>query len=64
MNIVSRLQNCYAQMQAGDIVGAERKWTKPHAGALVLFPSYMWHGTVPLKGSHTRTTLPIDVVPK
>jgi len=36
---------------------------QPKAGRLVLFPSYMWHGTIPFSGSATRLTLPFDVVP-
>jgi uncharacterized protein (TIGR02466 family) len=35
----------------------------PKKGRLVLFPSYMWHGTVPITGDATRMTLPFDVVP-
>ena len=36
----------------------------PAAGRLVLFPSYMWHGTVPLpEGDVSRLTLPFDAVP-
>ncbi|MGB0907950.1 MAG: putative 2OG-Fe(II) oxygenase, partial [Maricaulaceae bacterium] len=35
----------------------------PTPGRLVLFPSYMWHGTVPIEGKRTRLTLPFDVVP-
>ncbi len=36
----------------------------PNAGKLVLFPSYMWHGTVALpEGGSSRMTLPFDVVP-
>lgn len=36
----------------------------PAAGRLVLFPSYMWHGTVPLpEGETSRLTLPFDAVP-
>ncbi len=38
-------------------------FVQPKAGRLVLFPSYMWHGTVPFKGAETRLTLPFDVVP-
>ncbi len=41
-----------------------QKIIKPKAGTLVLFPSYMWHGTNPLQGNATRMTLPIDVVPR
>lgn len=36
---------------------------QPKVGRLVLFPSYMWHGTIPFSGSATRLTLPFDVVP-
>jgi Flp pilus assembly protein TadD len=35
----------------------------PLAGRLVLFPSYMWHGTNPIHGSETRTTIAFDAVP-
>lgn len=38
-------------------------FVQPKAGRLVLFPSYMWHGTIPFKGPDTRLTLPFDVVP-
>jgi tetratricopeptide (TPR) repeat protein len=40
---------------------AERM-VEPREGRLVLFPSYMWHGTVPFR-SGTRLTAPFDVVP-
>jgi tetratricopeptide (TPR) repeat protein len=36
---------------------------KPEPGLLVLFPSYMWHGTVPFSGSQTRLTISFDLVP-
>lgn len=36
---------------------------KPATGKLVLFPSYMWHGTVPFESSDTRLTIAFDVVP-
>ena len=39
------------------------KYVEPKAGRLVLFPSYMWHGTVPFSGNQTRLTLPFDVLP-
>jgi Flp pilus assembly protein TadD len=35
----------------------------PLAGRLVLFPSYMWHGTNPIHGSEPRTTIAFDAVP-
>ena len=36
---------------------------KPAEGMLVLFPSYMWHGTVPFHDKAARTTIAFDVVP-
>ena len=36
---------------------------KPEPGLLALFPSYMWHGTVPFSGDQTRLTIAFDVVP-
>jgi len=36
---------------------------KPQPGLLVLFPSFMWHGTNPIHGSVPRTTIAFDAVP-
>ena len=36
---------------------------KPEAGMLALFPSYMWHGTIPFGGDQPRLTIAFDVVP-
>jgi tetratricopeptide (TPR) repeat protein len=38
---------------------------RPMPGLLALFPSYMWHGTVPFAGTSedTRVTIAFDVVP-
>jgi tetratricopeptide (TPR) repeat protein len=36
---------------------------QPRPGTLVLFPSYMWHGTQPFGGEASRLTLAFDVVP-
>ncbi|HJP97157.1 MAG TPA: putative 2OG-Fe(II) oxygenase [Rhodanobacteraceae bacterium] len=40
-------------------------FVRPEPGLLVLFPSYMWHGTVPFPGEpgDTRLTMAFDVVP-
>lgn len=38
-------------------------FVKPEPGMLVLFPSYMWHGTVPFGGDQPRLTIAFDVVP-
>ncbi len=38
-------------------------FVKPSPGLLALFPSYMWHGTVPFSGDKPRLTFAFDVVP-
>lgn len=53
--------------ESGLNLGSEReciqKIVQPQPGLLVLFPSYMWHGTVPFTGERTRLTAPFDIVP-
>ncbi|HYJ34695.1 MAG TPA: putative 2OG-Fe(II) oxygenase, partial [Rhizomicrobium sp.] len=41
-----------------------RRAIQPRPGRLVLFPSYMWHGTIPFHDSTPRTTIAFDVVPE
>jgi tetratricopeptide (TPR) repeat protein len=41
-----------------------RRAVQPIPGRLVLFPSYMWHGTVPLRAPSPRTTIAFDAVPQ
>jgi uncharacterized protein (TIGR02466 family) len=41
-----------------------RRAIQPVPGTLVLFPSYMWHGTVPFRSAESRTTIAFDVVPR
>ena len=36
---------------------------QPAEGTLVLFPSYMWHGTTPIHGDQPRMTIAFDVIP-
>jgi hypothetical protein len=38
-------------------------FVEPEPGLLVLFPSYMWHGAVPLAGETPRLTFAFDLVP-
>jgi hypothetical protein len=38
-------------------------FVRPAAGMLVLFPSYLWHGTVPFAAGGPRLTAAFDVVP-
>jgi tetratricopeptide (TPR) repeat protein len=40
-----------------------RRAIQPRPGRLVLFPSYMWHGTVPFHSAQSRTTIAFDVIP-
>ncbi|HEV2561285.1 MAG TPA: tetratricopeptide repeat protein [Rhizomicrobium sp.] len=40
-----------------------RRVVQPAPGRLVLFPSYMWHGTVPFRSAQPRVTLAFDAVP-
>lgn len=39
------------------------KWIQPEAGVLVIFPSFMWHGTNPIHSGSVRVTSPFDAVP-
>jgi len=41
-----------------------RRSEQPAPGRLVLFPSYMWHGTVPFRSAEARTTIAFDAVPR
>jgi tetratricopeptide (TPR) repeat protein len=41
-----------------------RRTIQPAPGRLVLFPSYIWHGTVPFHDAAPRTTVAFDVVPE
>lgn len=43
---------------------AVRRKIQPKVGSLVLFPSYMWHGTIPFHSAQARTTIAFDVIPK
>ncbi len=42
---------------------APAHYVEPQEGTLVLFPSYLWHGTVPFDGDDTRVTVAFDAVP-
>lgn len=41
---------------------AAERFVQPTQGRLVLFPSYLWHGTTQIHGEHPRMTLAFDVV--
>ncbi|MFM7507212.1 MAG: putative 2OG-Fe(II) oxygenase, partial [Rubrivivax sp.] len=49
-----------------DFLGAAQvpaREVQPRPGRLVLFPSYMWHGTRPNRSSDARLTVAFDLVP-
>ncbi len=41
-----------------------KRYVQPKVGVLALFPSYIWHGTVPFTSDEHRTTIVVDIVPK
>jgi uncharacterized protein (TIGR02466 family) len=41
-----------------------QRTVQPEVGTLVLFPSYMWHGTVPFTSQQPRITVAFDLVPQ
>jgi hypothetical protein len=40
------------------------QFVQPKAGRLALFPSYVWHGTVPFHEDAERLTIAFDIVPR
>lgn len=40
-----------------------RRIEQPKAGRLVIFPSYMWHGTLPFESEKPRLTVAFDALP-
>jgi len=42
---------------------AAEHFVRPEPGLVVLFPSYMWHGTVPFRGPEGRLTIAFDLIP-
>lgn len=42
---------------------APRRVVQPQEGHLVLFPSYLWHGTTPFESSAPRVTVAFDSLP-
>ncbi|MDO9224107.1 MAG: putative 2OG-Fe(II) oxygenase [Caulobacter sp.] len=42
---------------------APHHFVRPEPGLLALFPSFMWHGTVPFSSAESRMTIAFDVLP-
>lgn len=52
--------------EPGVVTDPKLSWehvVKPQVGTIVLFPSYMWHGTIPFGGDQRRLTCALDIVP-
>jgi len=43
--------------------GVPLRFVQPKPGRLVLFPSYLWHGTTPIAGDEPRLTIAFDCLP-
>ena len=41
----------------------ELRLIKPEPGMMVMFPSYMFHRTIPFQSDETRISIAFDVVP-
>ena len=46
-----------------DLALTPRRIVRPKVGTLVLFPSYMWHGTIPFQSQQPRLTVAFDLLP-
>lgn len=60
-----RLQAGWIQFGQPDVDAGivPRRTVQPRPGRLVLFPSYLWHGTTPFDDADARLTIAFDVVP-
>ena len=48
-------------------IGPTLPWERaiqPKPGLMVLFPSFMWHGTIPITGDASRVTVAFDIAPR
>jgi Tfp pilus assembly protein PilF len=46
-----------------DLAMPPRRVVRPEVGTLALFPSYMWHGTIPFHSEQPRITVAFDLLP-
>jgi predicted Zn-dependent protease len=47
-----------------DVELPPKRIVQPRVGTLVLFPSYMWHGTIPFTSDQARITVAFDLQPE
>lgn len=63
----AHLQGCLQLGQPPEELGlalAPRRVIRPQVGHLALFPSYLWHGTVPFNDPQPRMTVAFDMLPQ
>jgi len=53
----------FGEPDRGDLGLPPLRRVQPRVGRLVLFPSYLWHGTLPFDDEAERLTIAFDVVP-
>ncbi len=54
----------FGEPSLAELLGLEaERHIEPAPGRLVLFPSYMWHGTIPFSGDGMRLTFAFDLAP-
>ncbi|WP_240624493.1 2OG-Fe(II) oxygenase family protein [Aurantiacibacter odishensis] len=44
--------------------GLATRTIRPRAGRMILFPSFLWHGTLPFAGNRPRISIAFDLVPE
>lgn len=56
----------WLRLGASGVVGldlAAERYVKPEPGAVIFFPSYMWHGVEAFESDEVRVTAPFDLLP-
>ena len=53
-----------ADVGGGNRALARTRVIRPETGAMLLFPSYFWHRTIPFESDQERISVAFDVVPR
>jgi uncharacterized protein (TIGR02466 family) len=64
--VLSSEKSGFLRLGASGVPGVHleaERWFKPEEGAVVFFPSYMWHGVEPFESETLRITAPFDLAP-
>ncbi len=65
--VVSGERQGFLRLGGSGVAGlslSPERWIKPEEGAVIFFPSYMWHGVEPFESSSPRVTAPFDLAPR